>query len=163
MLENTFSEFILLQKQYRNFYDVCENEILMAIEDFRTKLQTIFVELYPNEDPFHLSRMVSDLTYRWLFVDYYAEIDDTRAGSIVIKIFERNYELGGKYEVIQEFPLTYQLLTENGRQELAEKWKNNKLKDIEEMKNKNLEDEKVKREERIKRLEQELNLLKNID
>jgi hypothetical protein len=31
------------------------------------------------------------------------------------------------------------------------------------MKNKNLEDEKVKREERIKRLEQELNLLKNID
>jgi cell division protein FtsB len=59
--------------------------------------------------------------------------------------------------------LTYQLLTENGRQELAEKWKNNKLKYIEEMKNKNLEDEKVKREERIKRLEQELNLLKNID
>ena len=59
--------------------------------------------------------------------------------------------------------MTYQLLTENGRQFLAEKWKNNKLKYIEEMKNKNLEDEKVKREERIKRLEQELNLLKNID
>ena len=38
-----------------------------------------------------------------------------------------------------------------------------KLKDIEETKNKKLEDEKVKREERIKRLEQELTLLKNID
>lgn len=163
MLEETFSEFMLLQSQYRIFYDDYEHEILMAIEDFRTKLQTIFVELYPNEDPFHLSRIFSDLTYKWLFVDNYVEIDDTRAGSIVIKIFERNYELGGKYEVIQEFPLTYQLLTENGRQELAEKWKNNKLKYIEEMKNKNLEDEKVKREERIKRLEQELNLLKNID
>ena len=163
MLENTFSEFMLLQKQYRNFYDDVENEILMAIEDFRTKLQTIFVELYSNEEPLQLGKMFFDLTYRWLFVDYYAEIDDTRAGSIVIKIFERNYELGGKYEVIQEFPLTYQLLTENGRQELAGKWKNNKLKDIEEMKNKKLEDEKVKREERIKRLEQELTLLKNID
>jgi hypothetical protein len=98
-----------------------------------------------------------------LFIDNYTEIDDTRAGSIVIKIFERNYELGGKNKVIQEFPLTYQLLTENGRQELVEKWKNNELKHIEEMKNKNLEDEKTKREERIKRLEQELNLLKNID
>ena len=134
MLENTFSEFMLLQKQYRNFYDDVENEILMAIEDFRTKLQTIFVELYSNEEPLQLGKMFFDLTYRWLFVDYYAEIDDTRAGSIVIKIFERNYELGGKYEVIQEFPLTYQLLTENGRQELAGKWKNNKLKDIEETK-----------------------------
>jgi hypothetical protein len=163
MLEKTFSEFMLLQRQYRNFYDDCENEILMAIKDFRTKLQNVFVELYPNEEPLQLGKMFFNLKYRWLFVDNYTEIDDTRAGSIVIKIFERDYELGGKNEVIQEFPLTYQLLTENGRQELVEKWKNVELKYIEEMKNKNLEDEKVKREERIKRLEQELNLLKNID
>ena len=163
MLEKTFSEFMLLQRQYRNFYDDCENEILMAIKDFRTKLQTVFVELYPNEEPLQLGKMFFNLKYRWLFVDNYTEIDDTRAGSIVIKIFERDYELGGKNKVIQEFPLTYQLLTENGRQELVEKWKNNELKHIEEMKNKNLEDEKTKREERIKRLEQELNLLKNID
>jgi hypothetical protein len=76
MLEKTFSEFMLLQSQYRNFYDDCENEILMAIKDFRTKLQNVFVELYPNEEPLQLCKMFFNLKYRWLFVDNYTEIDE---------------------------------------------------------------------------------------
>jgi hypothetical protein len=43
MLEKTFSEFMLLQRQYRNFYDDYEHEILMAIEDFRPHSLTFFI------------------------------------------------------------------------------------------------------------------------
>lgn len=159
MNKDEFTKLMMLQNQYRKHFGECENQLLEAIEDFKIKLQNVFTELYPNETPTQLSKMFSSLRYRWLFVPTYVKFDDSWNGCINVKIVETNYTKGDT-NVIQEFPLTYQLLTETGRLSLAESWKKHDL-----IENENLKKQKLKteREERIKLLEHELSQLRSVD
>ena len=129
MSNETFSELILLQKQYRIFYEDHKQEILTAVKDLRTKLKTIFIEMYSHKTPLELGEMFFNLRYKWLFIEINIELDDSWAGRIDIKIIEQSYFCDNN-TVIQSFPLTPELLSDNGRQVLAEKWKHNELKEL---------------------------------
>lgn len=129
MSNETFSELILLQSQYRIFYEEHKQEILTAVEDLRTKLKTIFIEMYSHKTPLELGKMFFDLRYKWFFIEINIELDDSWAGRIDIKIIEQSYFCDNN-TVIQSFPLTPELLSDNGRQVLAEKWKHIELNEL---------------------------------
>lgn len=154
MNEQDLSKLLEAQAAYQELFNEHESAMTAAAKDLQKKLQDAFYELYPEEKGQTYSKRYNH-GYRWIFATDWIEIND-EDGSLQAECWERG-RCGDSDNILHTIPITLALLTEEGRQAMADKWKATEQSTADAEKKK----AEASRIAKIKQLETELQKLKS--